>query len=651
MIGTGASARRRGLALLASVATALALTAGFAALPPAGPAARLLLAPMIGVMAPCILPAASPPKAVAAKAPPSEGCAGPHGSAATLIESTLAGVGPQISPGGEFELGYTLQIPLLEMFTRSDAAGAGGWAIDRDAVRRVVRTLKDNPRPAIVYLFSTHFGVGAPIEAELARDLANLAATRDGPMAPDRYYTLDIYPWSIATTGNAITRRRGEAIDAVVDEICRLPAKDRDKIRGLTLLGEVHQLFPDFEAGMGFAPPYRVSDYSATSVKDFRELLKLRFGDIAALNAHLGMEPRDAWRSFDAVDPPSKNIRSEPLARFTDHIDSFAQGTLPISGWAAPNADGTPRWIRIYLNGEPLARVPANLSRQDVRAALPALGTADVGWRFDLDFAALPPGGYRIDLMMEQGAAVPPGAAAPRLLHLGTRQISLMGRGQQPPAALPMRALPASDPAGADANYFIDQPPDQSAYWFNPLVPLWHAFRNQQVVRYLDWADRRVGRSCLWDTPRYMHQIVPYANPGWDANKFAVDASLKPRGGIRLGVSLYGEPTYGASFFRRLAASREDRFGVTEFHPLSAMTPAATRAMLERLRAHGAAFVSFFLEPRFGGRRLDTQMNIFSLDPANPKFGSDALYRSMRELMRGQDGHDGKADDRAKVER
>jgi len=45
----------------------------------------------------------------------------------------------------------------------------------------------------------------------------------------------------------------------------------------------------------------------------------------------------------------------------------------------------------------------------------------------------------------------------------------------------------------------------------------------------------------------------------------------------------------------------------------------------------GAEFVSFFLEPRWKGKLIPRPHNIFSFDPANPKFGSDRLYEAVRE--------------------
>lgn len=547
------------------------------------------------------------------------GCNRPGGSAAQLMESTLSSLGPRISPDRRFELGYTLQFPLLRLFKQE----AGAWVIDRPVIERMVRTLHDDDRPAIVYLFSTHFGLGAPIEPGLAADPGNLAVTAAGPMSIDKFYEHDIYPWTFATTDNELTRRREQAAKAVVDEICRLPQRDRDKIRGVTLLGELHHLFPNFQGGMGFQEQYLVSDYSRASIEGFRTFLAGRFGTVAAMNKEIGAD----YPSFAAVDPPSKDIRTQPLSRYTEHIDSYAHGTLPISGWlyASKSQQHETLWVRIYRNGEFVDRVRVNMSRQDVFEAHPEFSTADVGWRFDLDYTRLEPGVHRLDAILE--------GHGERWVHLGTRHVAVMDRTQSTPRELPALALPVTVFPDATLTAYVDLPTDRSSYYYNPLVPLWHRFRGSQVVAYLRHFDQRVRDSCLAHVDTYIHQITPFTNPSWDANKFAVDASLELFDRVHLGVSLYGEPTYGASFFNWYARSKHQTYGVTEFHPLRAMTLDEARAMFDRHRANGAQFVSFFLKTQKLNGAPSGAPYQFAFDPANPKFSSDRLYETMKSLV------------------
>jgi hypothetical protein len=580
---------------------------------------RLLLAPMFNALEPCVQPPHQPVANPPASTP--DWCGGNSGSIAPVVETTLAGLGPRLPANPRLELGYTLPIPLLRLLKPQ----GGDWVVDRPALRKLVRTLQDADRPAVVYLFSTHFGVHAPIEKALAQDPRNLLTTQQGALPVDTYYGDAVYPWNFTSTDNGITRRRLQVIDAFLEEVCRLPQEALQRIRGITLLGELHHMFPKLESGMGYGAPYQITDYSEVSRQDFRQYLKLRFRHIRNLDREVGAD----FASFADVDPPSKDIRLQPLNRFSEHIDAYAHGRFPVAGWAhlpqAAGGSGAPAWVRVYRNGELIGRTPVRGGRQDVLAAHPEFGTADVGWQLEVDFRALQVGVHRLDILLET-----PNSA---LLLLGTRHVAIMGRDQAAPPALPFKALPEHRPAEGQAQWYVDGPAEMSSYFFNPLAALWHEFRGQQVVRYLSHFDQHIRRSCLADTPLYTHQILPFINPGWDRHRFEVDASLRPFGPTRAGVSLYGEATYGADFNAWFKASGLSSYGVTEFHPLKAMSAQEMGALLERHRRRGADFVSFFLEPRGLTPGHGAGPNLFSFDPDVSGFGADALYQATRRTL------------------
>ena len=593
-------------------------------LPPQRP---LLLAPMIGVIEPCILPAASTQQPASLQ----KQCNPAEGSAAALVESTLKELAPHAKTLENWELGYTLPVPLLQLFQEQN----GAWQIDAARVNQLARTVRDSERPVVVYLFATHFASHAPLEQTLAADPRNLAQTREGPMPAGTYYGEPVYYWNIADREAPVNLRRRQAAAAMVNALCALEPQHRSKIRAVTLLGEVHHYFPDFEQGMGFGSPYRVTDYSPASRAGFRDFLRTRFNTLEALNQAVGGH----YAAWDAIDPPSKDIRTEPLAHFNEHIDSYAQGVLPVSGWAfrAHRAPGSHAQVLVYRNGELAGRAPIHLSRQDVLQAKPKFGDANTGWRVDLDFRSWPTGLHRLDLYLQEDMEP--------LVSLGSRQIAVMDRQQTTPLEQPLRGpLPAAvpPPAAAPWQVHIDSPTPLSSYYYNPLVPLWHAFRAQQVAQYIQaFGEAVVQPSCLRDTPTYTHQIVPFANPGWDAQKFAVEASLAGLKGIRMGVSLYGEASYGDSFGswyaqrQRLHTTRTgpQPYGVTEFHPLKAMDASEWRKTLQTHERRGAAFLSFFMEPRWEGQRVERGHNIFSIDPQNRQFSSDALYRAAQQTL------------------
>ena len=569
----------------------------------------LTLAPMVGGLDACLQN--TPNTALPAS------CLGPTGSAAPLVEATLARLGEAKSP--DLAMGYTLKAPLLD-FLRADGSD---WTVDADAVQRLANTIRDVRRPVVLYLFSTHFESGAAVEQALATNPDNLAYSPKGTLPIDSYYGTRIYPWSVARTDNEISRRREQVIEAISTAMCRLPQEAQARILGVTLLGEVHQLFPKFQSGMGFTDDYAVSDYSPASIAGFRQYLEQRFGTLEKLNAALG----SAYTDWNAVSPPDRDIRKEPLQHYGQHIDSFAHGSLPVSGWVAPATDaraglGT---VHIYLNGQLRGRTPVGLGRQDVLDAVPELGSADLGWRHDLDFSRLPTGIHQLDVYLERGNQP--------LMHLGSRRISVMDSRQATPAAMPMKQLPAAPEAPTTLRHYIDSPIEASSYFYNPLVPLWHAYRNAQVADYLQHFGRIVRQSCLADRPLYTHQLIPFSNPSWDAQKYAVDTSLQPMKGLHLGISLYGESSYGESFMRWLQGTRHPGYGVTEFHPLKAMSPHELAQTFERHRLRGARFVSMFLDARVDGKPSSSALNIFSLDPDNARFGSATLYESLKSVL------------------
>ena len=634
---TRRSARHTPTTIATAVAACAALAAGAGGLallekhhntPPKhiGP---MLLAPMFGTFDTCIATPTATPSAGAGNAATArtqdgartlaETCTGPNGSAAALVESTLSALQPPERAQGPYPLGYTLAVPLLQLFRATEQ----GWALDTERIQRLARTVRDTQRPLILYLFSTHFATDAPLEKALATDPANLAQTRDGPMPTSQYYGAPLYNWTLARTDTPLSAYRVQATQALLTEMCRLPAQDIAKIRGVTLLGELHHLFPDFESGMGFGGSYRVTDYSPASVAGFQQFLRQEFQHIDRLNRRLGAN----YATFAEVQPPSRDIRTEPLQRYTEHIDSFAHGSLPIAGWAfAPRPAGAPpAWVHVYRNGTFIGKTPVNKGRQDVLQAKPELGDANTGWRLDMDFKRLPVGLHRIDVFLE--------ARPGRLQALGTRRIAIMDDRQRAPAPLAQQALPASAPPDAALQAHIDWPAEQSSYYYNPLVPLWHSFRGQQVVDYLQFFQGVVKQSCLAGTPHYTHQIIPFTNPSWDENKFAIQASLRALPGMRLGVSLYGDATYGTAFSQWYASTGHPGYGVTEFHPLKAMNAPALQHTLNQHAARGAQFLSFFLEPHWQGQLVARDANMFSLSPENAPFGSAQLYQSAQRLL------------------
>ena len=575
---------------------------------------RLLLTPLIGDLTPCIFGTAL----VAENVDDSifQACSREDGSAQPVIESTLNRLGPKVSLDRRYELGYTLVVPVLSFLKSVE----NRWEIDQVALKRLMKTLRDTDRRVVLYLFSTHFSLPTPLEDLLAQDASNLAATVQGPLAKDKYYGMDVYPWSIARTDNAITALRMKVFTSISTALCEQAPEVRDRIVGISVLGETHHHFPGFEVGMGFDGRYRVSDYSNASVLAFRGFLRKRFRDISDLNLALG---GSAFTDFEFVSPPSKDIRHDAMQDFSEHIDSYAAGQMPVEGWLAPDPHLT-GWVQIFADGVLVGRTRASLGRQDVLSALPDIGTADVGWRYDLDFRQMATGVHQIAVFAEK--------VNRGFVSMGLREIKIQRRNGSD-VFVSTNALPKVDVIQTRGSF--DQPKDKATYFHNPLVELWTEFRRQQVVDYLTYLEQPLQATCLGTVPKYVHQLFPYPNSSWDASKYAVDASLRSVGDMQLGVSLYGEATYGDSFFSWKRDNRRGGYGVTEFHPLRAMDASELQSVLQRHQQNGARFISFFMEGTGSEPLKDTKLvkNFMSFDALNQQFGSDALYSSMHQLM------------------
>ncbi len=82
-----------------------------------------------------------------------QACVGSNGSASHLVESTLQDLQPKGRMRQDWQLGYTLKVPVLALLKQDGPK----WTVDTQAIDRIMRTVRDNPRPLVLYLFSTHF--------------------------------------------------------------------------------------------------------------------------------------------------------------------------------------------------------------------------------------------------------------------------------------------------------------------------------------------------------------------------------------------------------------------------------------------------------------------------------------------------------------
>ena len=549
-------------------------------------------------------------------------CAARNENAAARITTLLDSIGPSISPSGHYALGYTLNLPLMRFYTKSDA----GWTLDRKAIATWVRTIHDVDRPVVVYLSANHFTDGGiAVSKELARDTANLMWTKAGPLAPESYFVVSLYAWTLSNPAAAITVMRRNAFKAVMDEICRLDPVSRARIRGLSVLGEVHQLYSNFLSGQGYNAGFDVTDYEPSSVAAFQKFLAAKFGTVQALNQMAG----SSFANFDAIKPPAKNIRHDHLNNFFEHIDEYAAGTVAVQGWAVDKS-GKPVQLAIYLDGKFRANVTANLNRTDVPEADPSVRTPNVGWRYDLDYRGEEPGIHTLEVFITQ-----PGK---RLVRVTSRGLTVVARNQRPSMALPSAPVDADAPDPASPiRAYIDGPAPLVALFYNPIAALWLEYRNIEVANYIKGFARIADQSCLPGGMVFSHQLMPELNSSWNKDLMAVDASQVPNPDYNQGTTLYGGAAWGQAFFDWKNAAGWKDYAVSEMHPRTELTQAQFEAMLDAHRVNGAVFVApyYLTIVPWAIRKSQTGgLGTMAISPENHQIGSDGFYRAISDIMR-----------------
>ena len=517
----------------------------------------------------------------------------------------LAAALNKLEPGGAkgaVQVGYTIGINLLEHPKEGEFNPFGF----------LTQALQQIDRPAVIYLFANHFAGShayPPIQAD------SMARFADQSVPTEKYFQRAIAPITLDLQAPiSVNQQRSSALNKVGQWYASLPPKSRKKIIAFTLAGELHHFYDDFSTGMGRFDNIRITDYSPASVRGFQGWLRPRYGDVAALNKALGANFKD----FSQVVPPSKNIHSDRLGQFSEHFDSYAHGVLPIEGWLKQLAPDEK--IRIYLNGVALGEAEYGLNRQDVYEALPDVSTAQLGFRYLLDFSQLPRGKYTVQVVLE-GA---------KSYELAQRSLSVMGRSQEPIQNLGKNITASVPPSSL--KFYLDHPAQEMAVFYNPLARDWLDFRSAQVTQaYDDWFDAAV-KVGLPSERLFTHQIAVATVGGWNPVLFASDASLKGQHRYKKGINLYGGSA-STALLRRHYLTPGEVFGVPEFHTQAWKDKTVPGKVLHDLQQGGARFVSpYFLS--MAPDKYRDQPNAhdkFRLSPDNKDYGSDHLYRAMAD--------------------
>lgn len=597
----------------------LGLCASFCSWALAQPARPFIIAPSIEGMLACNEAAKDPGIKSLGEAQAACRMRGAAGS--TAVKHLLDTLEPG-GPRGQVQVGYTLTLPLLDLYERTPK----GWEINGKRLDVFLRLLVDVRRPVVVYLSSSHFDSQSPLADELLRDPQNLMRFRDGKAPVLEYFGFRIAPYTLQTDPTIpVNHFRFAALEHVAKRLMGMPKSVRDRIVAITLAGELHHLFPDFANGMGQHDDIHTTDYSPASIAGFQKWLAHRYGDIGSFRQRTGLK----YDHFAEIPAPSKDIRKERLKTFGEHYDAYADGTLPLSGWLWDPRRQISQ-LDLYVDGLRIAPVARGFNRLDVYRALEEVDDPNVGFRHDLDFSTLKPGRHRAQIVAE---------AAGERYSIAEIEFTVM--------LLDQSRISSKTPSGITAlkngkalpgvRYWLDLPKAQQSVYFNPLARDWNTYRSEQVRSFLTTFHQIALKAGLPADKLYSHQIVSRVNSTWNPQLFAIDATIAASTPWKQGLNMYGGAAHSTWMQGFLADRRITDYGVPEFNPQQWKRQGVHFAALQSHRDAGARFVSpyyFSVVPERFKAKVAHGVNRMELNPSNPQDGSDQFYRAIIEFAK-----------------
>ena len=523
-------------------------------------------------------------------------------------------------PSGQVQLGYTLTIPIFDIFEDGD----GDWVINEKRLRMYADIVRKVGRPVVVHVGANHFSPDYPITRDLVKDDRNLMTYADGETGSDAYFQTSVYLFTLSTDEDIpINRYRRMALVALSGLLTKLESEDPRLVRAVTLVGETYHLSKNIKNKMGEFFNIDCTDYSDTSRRNFRTWLQERFPSLEALNHHAGT----CFNEWNQVVPPDQDFRTSPGLPHWRHFDSFAAGRLPVFGWAMCRRGNRQPAISIYLDGEKVGNAVYGLNRLDVYRNSRAVKNPNVGFRYMLDFRHLAPGTHRLKITV---------SCTPGEIEVCDYAIHLLGKedveaGEARKRFTPKRKVFSVRREGVTV--FCGFPRVDELLFYNPYAALWQAFRNFQVENYLRWNWQQFTATGFPGEKVYCAQMVPELHGTWNQAQLATEESLSEASPYLPSLMLYGGLAHNPLIARY---TRGKPYGVSQFNPLLFKDPAEARAAIRFHNENGAAFIApYYMSLRedtgFDTTNPHTEMLIY---PGGPKTENTYLYDAIKEAVR-----------------
>ena len=519
---------------------------------------------------------------------------------------------------GKVQIGYTYGISLFSLFKKMST----GWEIDTQKIGAIFITIKKVNRPVILYLMMNHFDTYNNITKSLVKDQQNLMLTQDNVPPVDRYFQTSIFPFTLLTDDSIpVNRYRFNALKAVLNKFKAQPDQIKELVHGITLGGEIHQLFPDFKDGTGKFDNIKITDYSPGSIKEFQNWLKTRYTTIATLNGLL----KTHFKNWPDIDAPRKNIRTQILNNFTEHLDSYAHGIVPVFGWLWDKEGSQIKQIKIYIDGKFKDNAERYLNRLDVYQAIEDVSTPNVGFHYNLDFSDIKPGIHELLITV---------TTEKDEFELSRQEIVFVDNKQAAPEKISFKKITFSSAKDLrNIRYWIDHPKSLQDFYYNPLAKEWFKYREYQVENFITKLWQIASETGVNQNLLYSHQIPTAMNGSWNTVLFATGKTLQKESVYLPGLTLYGGSTNSPAIKSLFPVTDNRLYGVPEFHPQQNKSFRASYDSLIYHYVNNAAFITpYFISFINVETEKDAEHQKFHISPNNQQYGSDHLYNAIIKL-------------------
>lgn len=542
-----------------------------------------------------------------------------------VFKSLLDSMEPH-GPAGSVQLGYTVSVNIYDLFAKQ---ASGEWRFQPELMNYFLVLIKNVSRPVVVHLSMNHFVGTSGLAQWIAEDPKSLARFQDDDVCCEKYFESEVIGFTFSQNPELrINKYRFNGLRKAAEMLADFEKKNPSLIRAITIAGEIHQFLPHLSdpSGAGRYENVKTTDYSQASIADFRLHLQKKYGTVTKMNQEL----ETAFPVWADVVPPRWDLRGDKAAPAFLHMDSFAHGSFPVSGWLAPKTGDV---IEIFVNGLAQGKADLDQSRLDVYEAIENFHRADVGFYKDVSYRKLPPGRHLLEVILKRGGSE---------YLLEERYFSVC---PNLPKGNPFTKCSFSEPdktsstpgrvrfiRGDDKNptFYLDHPKDGGRYWFNRFAEEWQTFRESQVQLLIEEFSKTAVASGLPLQKLFSHSMTPFFEGSWNRAAFALTEKSVVGSGLNLGINLYGGSAI-SNFVLGFAKGRS--YGICELNPRMGKYPdrGIFSEILRRHQQNGAQFVSpYFMtldSPQEGA------LTGLAIGPLNTAYASNFVYQAIVEAV------------------